>query len=72
MLIYLYRVFKLYFHIKTSFNRFKQMDSNKFNSKPLKTDYEKFQEWLNNCPVEIIDYQDYTDTFDIKFKVPLD
>ena len=47
------------------------MDSNKFNSKPLKTDYEKFQEWLNNCPVEIIEYQDYTDTFDIKFKVTL-
>ena len=33
------------------------------------TDYEKFQEWLNSCPVEIIDYQDFTDEFQITFKL---
>ena len=43
------------------------MNSN--NTEPLKTDYEKFQEWLNDCPVKIIDYQDFTDTFQIKFQV---
>lgn len=37
-----------------------------------KTDYQKFQEWLNTCPVEIIDYLDYTDRFEITFKVPLE
>ena len=46
--------------------------SKEFNLKPLKTDYEKFQNWLDNCPVKIIDYQDFIDTFEIKFKVPLD
>ena len=35
-------------------------------------DYEKFQEWLNSCPVEIINYQDFTDQFKITFKVPLE
>tara|TARA_R100000458_G_C8105788_1_gene130614 strand:- start:434 stop:565 length:132 start_codon:yes stop_codon:yes gene_type:complete len=35
-------------------------------------DYEKFQEWLNSCPVEIINYQDFTDQFEITFKVPLE
>ena len=34
--------------------------------------YEKFQEWLNSCPVEIINYQDFTDQFEITFKVPLE
>ena len=34
--------------------------------------YEQFQEWLNKCPVEIINYLDYTDTFDVTFKVPLE
>ena len=36
------------------------------------TDYEKFQEWLNNCPVKIIDYQDFTDQFQITFEVELE
>lgn len=35
----------------------------------IKTDYENFQEWLNSCPVEIIDYQDFTDQFQLTFKV---
>ena len=36
------------------------------------TDYEKFQEWLNDCPVKISDYQDFTDQFQITFKVELE
>ena len=36
------------------------------------TDYEQFQEWLNSCPVQMIDYQDLTDQFQITFKVPLE
>ena len=36
------------------------------------TDYEKFQEWLNNCPVKISDYQDFTDQFQITFEVELE
>ena len=34
--------------------------------------YEQFQEWLNKCPVEVTNYVDFTDTFDVTFKVPLD
>ena len=34
--------------------------------------YEKFQEWLNNCPVEIINYLDYTDQFEVIFSVPIE
>ena len=33
------------------------------------TDYEKFQEWLNDCPVKITDYQDFTHQFQITFYV---
>lgn len=36
------------------------------------TKYEQFQEWLNSCPVELTDYQDLTDLFQITFKVPLE
>ena len=34
--------------------------------------YEQFQEWLNKCPVEVTNYVDFTDTFDVTFKVPLE
>ena len=34
--------------------------------------YARFQEWLDQCPVEIINYVDFTDTFDVTFKVPVD
>ena len=37
-----------------------------------KSRYEQFQEWLNECPVEIANYLDYTDTFEITFRVPLE
>ena len=36
------------------------------------SEYEKFQEWLNNCPVKIIHYEDLTDTFEVIFEVPLE
>ena len=29
------------------------------------TPYARFQEWLDQCPVEITNYVDFTDTFDI-------
>ena len=35
-------------------------------------DYENFQQWLNNCPVKILDYQDFTDQFQITFEVKLE
>ena len=36
------------------------------------TAYEKFQQWLNDCPVKITDYQDFTDQFQITFDVELE
>ena len=36
------------------------------------SDYQRFQEWLNDCPVEVINYLDYTDQFEVTFKVPLE
>ena len=36
------------------------------------TDYEKFQNWLNDGPVKMIDYQDFTDQFQITFEVNLE
>ncbi len=40
--------------------------------KPVKTKYEQFQEWLDRCPVEIINYKDYSTEFEINFEVPLE
>mgnify|MGYP001223205079 CR=1 FL=1 len=34
--------------------------------------YEEFQEWLNKCPVEVLDYQDYIDHLQIVFDAPLE
>ena len=31
--------------------------------------YEKFQEWLNDCPVQIEDYQDNVDHIVIRFDI---
>ena len=36
------------------------------------TKCQQFQEWLNLCPVEIINYQDFKDQIEITFKVPLE
>ena len=29
--------------------------------------YEKFQEWLNQCPLKITEYRDFTDMFEVTF-----
>ena len=34
--------------------------------------YEQFQQLLNDCPVKIIDYQDFTDEFQVNFKMEAD
>ncbi len=36
------------------------------------TPYQLFQKWLDNCPVETINYLDFGETFEITFKVPLE
>ena len=37
-----------------------------------KSQYELFQEWLNDCPVKMLDYQDFSDQFQITFEVELE
>ena len=34
--------------------------------------YEDFQEWLNQCPLVVTNYQDYTDEFTITFNLNAD
>ena len=34
--------------------------------------YEDFQEWLNQCPLVVTDYQDYTDESTITFNLKAD
>ena len=34
--------------------------------------YEDFQEWLNQCPLVVTDYQDYTDEFTVTFNLKED
>ncbi len=36
----------------------------------MTTKYQQFQEWLDQCPVEITNYKDYTDEFEVNFLVP--
>ena len=31
--------------------------------------YEDFQEWLNQCPLVVTDYQDYADEFRVTFNL---
>ena len=50
---------------------YQQEQYNELHPRP-KSRYEQFQEWLNECPVEIANYLDYTDTFEITFRVPLE
>ena len=42
------------------------------NTNEHKSQYELFQEWLNDCPVKILDYQDFSDQFQITFAVELE
>ena len=34
--------------------------------------YEQFQEWLNQCPIKIIDYIDNTHQFTVEFSLQID
>ena len=34
--------------------------------------YQAFQEWLNECPLVVTDYQDYTNEFVITFNLEAD
>ena len=34
--------------------------------------YEDFQKWLNDCPLVVTDYQDYTNEFVITFNLEAD
>ena len=34
--------------------------------------YQAFQEWLNDCPLVVTDYQDYTNEFVITFNLEAD
>ena len=38
----------------------------------LEQRYQDFQEWLNICPLVVTDYQDFTDQFQITFKLDAD
>ena len=51
---------------------YQQAMYDEMRKKPRKTKYEMFQEWLNECPVEITNYKDYSDEFEINFSVPLE
>ena len=33
--------------------------------------YTKFQEWLDKCPVSILEYEDWVDTVKVEFLIPL-
>tara|TARA_B100000131_G_C17700844_1_gene444599 strand:+ start:355 stop:525 length:171 start_codon:yes stop_codon:yes gene_type:complete len=35
-----------------------------------KDDYTKFNEWVNNCPVKVLNYEDNTDTVTITLSLP--
>ena len=35
----------------------------------LEQRYQDFQEWLNQCPLVVTDYQDFTDLFQITFSL---
>ena len=38
--------------------------------KTTQSQYELFQEWLNDCPTQIEDYQDNIDSVTIRFDTP--
>ena len=35
-----------------------------------KDDYTKFNEWVNDCPVKVLNYEDNTDTVTITLSLP--
>ena len=40
--------------------------------KTTQSQYELFKEWLDNCHVKMLDYQDFTDQIQITFEVELE
>ena len=48
---------------------YQQEQYNELHSRP-KSRYEQFQDWLNECPVQIEDYQDNTDHAIVRFDLP--
>ena len=36
-----------------------------------KTEYQKFYEWFDKCPVKVIKHDDHVDTLDVTFELPL-
>ena len=50
-------------------NNYQQEQYNELHPRP-KSRYEQFQEWLNECPVQIEDYQDNTDHAIVRFDLP--
>ena len=40
--------------------------------KKPKSRYEQFQEWLSECPTQILDYQDNVDTCIVKLDLPFE
>ena len=38
----------------------------------LEQRYQDFQEWLNQCPLVVTDYQDFTDQFQVTFNLEAD
>ena len=48
---------------------YQQEQYNELHSRP-KSRYEQFQDWLNESPVQIEDYQDNTDHAIVRFDLP--
>lgn len=40
-----------------------------YSNKDAKDPYKEFQEWLNKCPINIKNYLDYTDEFEVTFSL---
>ena len=45
------------------------MDLNEVKQEEL---YEQFQEWLNQCPIKITNYEDNITEFAVDFEIPTD
>lgn len=50
-------------------NHYKQTKREGIN---MESKYKKFQQWLNECPVHIHDYQDHSDHAIVIFDLPLE
>ena len=34
--------------------------------------YTKYQEWLNDCPTKVLEYEDHVDTVNVRFELPIE